>query len=412
MKKESCFFMLFLLLAGAGFTQTMTVIDSDANILMEVNDEGKVGSITLPAGSAPSTTANKLYNVSGSLYWNGGELGMASSAGGWTKYHEFVHLNESSDLVGIGTKDPEFKLSLDDDGGIIAKGVEDEGRVLATSGSGTRFIWYPRRAALRAGYALEDAWDDANIGDNSVATGWSCKAKGNSSVAMGSYCDAEAQASIALGYDCRCYGVESFATGHQSFSYGKFSAAVGLYSRANSYCDMAIGRYNLAGSGTADSWVSTDPLFEIGNGADASTRANAVTVLKNGNVGIGSATPLYLLEMEASGGGYYNATTHSWAAGSTRAIKQDIRPNSMDLQEVLDQVSVVNYRYRSEVAENPDAPYHIGFIADDTPRLLSGMKHDGMQMTDCIGLLLAVVKEQQKEIESLKATVEGLAGER
>jgi hypothetical protein len=167
--------------------------------------------------------------------------------------------------------------------------------------------------------------------------------------------------------------------------------------------------YNVGG-GSAVGWIETDPLFEIGRGSSITPR-NVVTVLKNGNVGIGTATPGYLLQMESSGGGYYNELTHAWVDGSTRAIKQDIRPNSMDLREVLDQVSVVNYRYKAEVKENPDAPYHIGFIADDTPELLSGTKHDGMQMNDCIGLLLAVVQEQQKAVEEQQRRIEDLESE-
>jgi trimeric autotransporter adhesin len=81
MKKWSFGFMaVFLFLGHKGFAQKMTVKDSDAYVLMEVNDEGKVGSITLPSGAAPSTTTNKLYNQDGSLYWNGAALAAGGSA--------------------------------------------------------------------------------------------------------------------------------------------------------------------------------------------------------------------------------------------------------------------------------------------------------------------------------------------
>ncbi len=53
---------------------------------------------------------------------------------------------------------------------------------------------------------------------------------------------------------------------------------------------MAVGRYNVGG-GSKTSWISSDPIFEIGVGAGPSTRANAMTVRKNGNIGIGTTFP-------------------------------------------------------------------------------------------------------------------------
>ena len=44
-------------------------------------------------------------------------------------------------LVGIGTQSPEFRLTLDNDGGLIAKGDYSTGTTLATQGAGTRLIW-------------------------------------------------------------------------------------------------------------------------------------------------------------------------------------------------------------------------------------------------------------------------------
>jgi hypothetical protein len=600
---------IMCLVAGILFAQKMTVKDSDTNVLMEVNDEGTVGSITLEdSTAAPSVATNKLYNVDGSLYWNGAALGLSGSAGGWTDEGENVYTTAWNDKVGIGTSTPEFRLSLDYDGGIIAKGahgsgntltttgsgtrliwypknaafragdangsewdnanigfcsaamglgttasgeysmatgfstsatghnstalgymttannywstamgyqttasgnistamgsyttasgsystamgnytnanslasmaigqynlgggtadswvttdpifeigigaddlnkanaltvlkngnvgigattpefklsIEDDGGIIAkgtynhgatlsTSGLGTRLIWYPRKAAFRAGYADNNQWNDFNIGDKSTAMGWCTTASGNSSTAMGFSTTASGDCSTATGFGNTASGSYSTAMGGSTTASGSYSTAMGFASSAGSYASVSIGRYNVGG-GTTGSWVGSDPQFEIGVGADVAHKANAMTVLKNGNVGIGKSNPGYLLEMEASGGGHYDASTHQWVAGSTRAIKQDIKPNLMNLQKVLDQVEVVNYRYKTQVAENPDAPYHIGFIADDTPELLSGTKHDGMQMTDCIGLLLAVVKEQQKTVEDQQKRIEAMEAE-
>src|SRR5688500_1728883 len=52
-------------------------------------------------------------------------------------------------------------------------------------GSGTRMMWYPEKAAFRAGYIDGTQWGDANIGNYSVAIGSSVRASGDNSVAMG-----------------------------------------------------------------------------------------------------------------------------------------------------------------------------------------------------------------------------------
>lgn len=57
-----------------GLAQKMTVKDNSSNVLMEVNDEGTTGSITLPSGSAPGDVTGKLYVVDGNLYWSGSDL--------------------------------------------------------------------------------------------------------------------------------------------------------------------------------------------------------------------------------------------------------------------------------------------------------------------------------------------------
>ena len=266
--------------------QKMTVKDSDSNILMEVNDEGTMGAITLPdTNTALSSETNKLYNLNGSLIWNGTALGTIRSAGGWTDDGTVVRLTTESDFVGIGTTSPEFKLSLDDDGSILAEGTYGSGTTLSTSGSGARLIWYPRKAAFRAGYVDGTQWDDANIGSGSIAMGAATTANGLMSTALGRYTTAS--------------GVASTAMGSYSTASGDNSTALGYYLKAESYGSMAIGRYNVSG-GSAASWIDTDPLFEIGIGTSSSNKANAVTVLKNGNVGVGISSPSLSLDVKDS----------------------------------------------------------------------------------------------------------------
>ena len=105
-------FVAFYFSAEA-LAQKMSVKDSDNNVLMEVNDEGTVGSITLRDTTvAPSDVANKIYVLNGMLYWNGNALGTAGGGGGWTDDGTVVRLNTITDLVGIGTVNPRGSLDL------------------------------------------------------------------------------------------------------------------------------------------------------------------------------------------------------------------------------------------------------------------------------------------------------------
>jgi hypothetical protein len=56
---------------------------------------------------------------------------------------------------------------------------------LTTAGTGTRMMWYPKKTAFRSGYVETTQWDDANIGQNSVAFGDSGLASEKHTVIIG-----------------------------------------------------------------------------------------------------------------------------------------------------------------------------------------------------------------------------------
>lgn len=119
-----------------------------------------------------------------------GEWGLIP--GVWTQSGDTIYLTDQSSpalkKVGIGLDDgdlPEFKLTLDHDGGILAKGQFGQGAVLTTSGSGTRLFWYPRKAVFRSGNVTGNQWNDINLGEHSVAFGKNNQATGNRSTITG-----------------------------------------------------------------------------------------------------------------------------------------------------------------------------------------------------------------------------------
>ncbi|WP_298755646.1 tail fiber domain-containing protein [uncultured Psychroserpens sp.] len=133
--------------------------------------------------------------------------------------------------------------------------------------------------------------DTTATGENSFASGFSSEALGIYSVAMGWDNISSGIASTAFGTLSEASGNNSFASGLRASASGTYSAALGFNVLSESSYAVAIGRFNV-GSGNPTNWISTDPLFEIGNGTgNGVLRNNALTVLKNGNVGIGTASP-------------------------------------------------------------------------------------------------------------------------
>ncbi len=167
----------------------------------------------------------------------------------WRINGDFVYLvNSANKKVGLGTKNPEFRLTLENDGGILAKGIFGSGVDLTSVGTGTRLIWYPKKAAFRAGYAgpddaaaPADQWDDANIGDYSFAAGYGTKASDNRSVALGYGTEANNQTSLAMGYQSRATGTISVAMGKNTLASGENSFALGQGTAASDFDSFAMG---------------------------------------------------------------------------------------------------------------------------------------------------------------------------
>lgn len=233
-----------------------------------------------------------------------------------------------------GTSDSAGGAELRLGGLIIGKGIYGGAPALLPSdqGAGTRMLWYPAKAAFRAGSVDWTQWDDSKIGKYSAALGYSTTASGLYSTAFGSYtgafgnwstamgCNSAATGSssmamgsavsasgtystgmgyftVASGYCSTSFGFSNVASGESSTAMGYASCASGDYSTsmgydttADSYASTVIGRLNIGG-GSAGEWIPTDPLFEIGNGIANYENdepliipSNALTVYKNGNM--------------------------------------------------------------------------------------------------------------------------------
>ena len=109
--------------------QSVEVKDSAQNTLIQINDEGNDGgSITLPnAVSISSGTENKLYNINGTLMWNGAEVGGGTipdgnsinsldAEGGSPEDALYV---DNAGNVGVGTLNPSGVMDLNSTSGAL-----------------------------------------------------------------------------------------------------------------------------------------------------------------------------------------------------------------------------------------------------------------------------------------------------
>ena len=137
------------------------------------------------------------------------------------------------------------------------------------TGPGTRMMWFPDRAAFRAGFVTDIHWNGEYIGLASTAMG---------------------RNTVALGY-------WSTAFGNNSFAVGNGSTAMGFFTKASSAFETVLGAYNLEYiPASQTTWNPSDRLFVIGNGT-STQRSNAMTVLKNGNIGLATHQPTQVLDI-------------------------------------------------------------------------------------------------------------------
>jgi hypothetical protein len=216
-----------------------------------------------------------------------------------------------------------------------------------TSGAGGRLMWIPAKRAFRAGFANGTEWDDANIGTSSIAMGYMCSASGVKAISLGISTTASATNSFAIGSSTTASGQFSFAGGYGAISSATYANAFGRSVTANSFSSFVIGQFNSSGTYNATTWIATDPLFVVGNGTSTVATSNALTVLKNGNTGIGTTlttnTNNYKLTVAASSTGTNSGILVQTAAGSLYGIKQEVNDNTTKAF-VIENAGIENFK--------------------------------------------------------------------
>jgi len=217
-------------------------------------------------------------------------------------------------------------------GGLLFSGTA--GGLLA-SGAGTRLMWYPAKAAFRAGYVDGTQWDDTNIGYYSVAMGYKTKASGDYSTAMGYNTTASGNFSTAMGAGTIASGYYSTAMGSLTTASGIISTAIGEYVTASAQNSITIGK----GIGDTNRLINgTTSSFMIG--FDRTTPTLTVTsysVTMDGlagyseNILVLSTGTVKVTRFTGTGNAYSNGTWNSGGADYAEWFEkeEEIKPGDI-----------------------------------------------------------------------------------
>ncbi len=329
----------------------------------------------------------------------------------------------SSTAMGSSTASGAYSTAL---GSSTASGIGS-----LASGAG-----FPSPPSTASGICSTALGASTTSGDYSTALGRST-ASGIGSTASGNYTVASGYASTALGGFSSVYHdgyISSVATGDfstalsgsQANGYG--SIAMGGTTSTSSYCTTIGGINNriiTTPQTNATDWNLTDPLFIVGNGNPniwPSDGFNALTILKNGNMGMGSIiAPTFRIEIPNIAASDGQGRANAWTTYSDNRVKFNQKPLHYGLSQIM-QMQVKQYDHYSSEFKNgalvlSNSKPTFGLIAQELYKIIPEMvyKPDDESKDlwaidyDKFGpLLVKTVQEQQAQIEVLKQQNETL----
>jgi trimeric autotransporter adhesin len=303
----------------------------------------------------------------------------------------------SSTYPGSGGLNPNrVQFRILPDGGFYARGQYGVG-VIPVAGTGERLMWYPSRAAFRAGSVSGAQWDNAAVGLYTWAGGLDSVASGTYALAHGAGARAAGTAAVAFGRETLAAGQDTLVQGFRSAACGPFGVALGLRaSTSNAPTDAdPCGGTDYAGVFTYGDSNSTPNQYVF------PTAANQFVTRFSGGYRLYTNAAL-------TTGMAINAGGSSWVAVSDRNAKFGFAEvDEDDVLERLMRVPISTFYYK-----DGDGQRYIGPVAQDFHAAF-GLGNDDktIRTMDIDGVTMASIQALTKQVRQLQRDNERLSSE-
>ncbi|MGO4289496.1 tail fiber domain-containing protein [Chitinophaga sp. RAB17] len=95
-----------------------------------------------------------------------------------------------------------------------------------------------------------------------------------------------------------------------------------------------------------------------------------------------------------------SVTSTGFYQSSLRALKMNIKTCELNASRIIDSLKIREFEYKKDPGKKV-----VGIIADDEPSIVSGEKHDHLDMMNAVGLLLKSVQELNARVEKLEQQI-------
>jgi hypothetical protein len=338
--------------------------------------------------------------------------------------------------AGVISTNANGAYDLANNNGYVSEGSFGTGNIPVT-GAGTRMMWYPRKAAIRAGRVTGTQWDDANVGSGSVAMGQDTRASGANAFAAGSSTIASGSESVALGENATASADGSFsfngtasgvgavaigsgaqATGDDALAMGPSSIAGGLASIvlgpsiANGSFGVAIGLQNSASGnfsvaiGKKARTANRQGSVVLGDGCAGFTSDSVYPTANNQVIMRGCGGVKIFTNQTLTSGVQLASGGSSWSVISDRNRKENfLAVDGEDLLRRLRSVPVSSWNYLSQ----DRSVRHMGPMAQDFAAAFGlGESNLLINTIDIDGVTLAGVQAVAARTDALRDQVRSL----